>query len=73
MVQFNTKNLVREGSVVYYKTDNSKEFVARFKYNNKLATQFMRFLRNNVTVASYFNEYSAGSTPMAIVRARGFI
>jgi hypothetical protein len=72
MVQFNTKNLVRDGETIYYKTDNGNEFVARFKYNSWLATRFMKFLRSNVTVERYFEELKSGVAPLSIIKKRGF-
>jgi len=73
MTLFTTKNLVRDGAYVYYKTDTTKKFVARFKFNRKRQTQFMKFLRNNITVERYFTEYDQGASPLSIARDRGFI
>lgn len=73
MKLFDKKNLVKEGEYVYYKSEDGKKFVARFKYNRPRANKFMNFLRGNITVEKYFKEYDAGVTPLEIARSRGFV
>ena len=73
MKLFDKKNLVKEGEYVYYVDESEKKVVARFKHNKSLANKFMNFLRTNVSVERYFGEYSKGSTPIEIVRSRGFV
>jgi len=72
MKLFDKKNLVKEGEYVYYKTEDGKKFVARFKYNRSRANKFMNFLRGNITVERYFKELDNGVTPAEIARSRGF-
>jgi hypothetical protein len=75
MTRFTTSNLKLESRgeyLMYTDAAGKQHFVARFKHV-KHGGRFARFLRKHFTVEEYFAAYAAGTPPLTIIEAKGYV
>ena len=69
MTNFTKENIVDHGEYVFYGEAKMENFIARFKHRGPFTkAKFLRELRKNHTVESYFADRKSGKAPLAILR-----